>query len=215
MFSIDRITYLALEGGPPGFRQGFTCPVLLDNIDDKVASLCVPDYHCLWCSFPTASAYNAISYFMLGMVALASLCRLPAKTGRPQKGIYMSQPLYKHSSTNLFKLCSLKVYKVWAVADSLATTTAIVVYFLFLALLRCFSSGGYLLPILCVQIGVTRHDSSRVSPFGHLRINTYLAGPRSFSQLIATVLGVIRQGILCARLSNFLRRSEINLRTVH
>ena len=56
LFTIDRITYLALEGGPPGFRQGFTCPVLLDNIDDKVASLCVPDYHCLWCSFPTASA---------------------------------------------------------------------------------------------------------------------------------------------------------------
>jgi hypothetical protein len=95
--------------------------------------------------------------------------------------------------------------KVWAVADSLATTTAIVVYFLFLALLRCFSSGGYLLRILCVQIRVTRHDSSRVSPFGHLRIKTYLAVPRSFSQLIASFIGIVRQGILCARLINFLR----------
>src|ERR1700760_3013975 len=37
LFSIDRITYLALEGGPPGFRQGFTCPVLLDKIIDKVS----------------------------------------------------------------------------------------------------------------------------------------------------------------------------------
>jgi hypothetical protein len=31
LFSIDRTIYLALEGGPPGFSQGFTCPDLLDN----------------------------------------------------------------------------------------------------------------------------------------------------------------------------------------
>ena len=40
--------------------------------------------------------------------------------------------------------CQMKDNKVWAVPDSLATTTGIVIYFLFLALLRCFSSGGYL-----------------------------------------------------------------------
>ena len=139
------------------------------------------------------------------MVAPGAFCRHPTEVGFLQKVIYMSQPLYKHSSTNLFELCSLKVYKVWAVADSLATTTAIVVYFLFLALLRCFSSGGYLHHILYIQICVTRHDSSRVSPFGHLRIKAYLAAPRSFSQLIASFIGIVRQGILCVRLSNFLR----------
>ena len=52
---------------------------------------------------------------------------------------------------------------------------------------------------------MTGHDSSRVAPFGHLRINTYLAVPRSFSQLIASFIGIVRQGILCVRLSNFLR----------
>ena len=31
LFSIDRKTYLALGGGPPGFSQGFTCPDLLDK----------------------------------------------------------------------------------------------------------------------------------------------------------------------------------------
>src|ERR1017187_7184992 len=44
LFSIDRKIYLALEGGPSGFSQGFTCPDLLDNTctevqantDDKV-----------------------------------------------------------------------------------------------------------------------------------------------------------------------------------
>ena len=63
LFSIDRTIYLALEGGPPRFRQGFTCPVLLDNIDDKVAPLYVPGYHRLWRSFPTAS--TRITIFLL------------------------------------------------------------------------------------------------------------------------------------------------------
>ena len=64
LFSIDRKIYLALGGGPSRFSQGFTCPDLLDNTDDKVASLCVPGFHCLWRHFPEASAYNAISDFI-------------------------------------------------------------------------------------------------------------------------------------------------------
>lgn len=36
----------------------------------------------------------------------------------------------------------MKTYEVWAVAISLATTFAIVIYSLFLILLRCFSSDG-------------------------------------------------------------------------
>jgi hypothetical protein len=64
LYTIDRKIYLALEGGPSGFNQGFTCPGLLDNRNDKVASLCVPGYHSLWLVFPDYSAYNAISYFI-------------------------------------------------------------------------------------------------------------------------------------------------------
>ena len=30
LFTIDHVIYLALEGGPPRFNQGFTCPDLLD-----------------------------------------------------------------------------------------------------------------------------------------------------------------------------------------
>ena len=64
----------------------------------------------------------------------------------------------------------MEAYKVWAVPDSLATTTGIVIYFLFLALLRCFSSGGYHILVLYIQTSVTGHYSSRVSSFGNLRI---------------------------------------------
>ena len=37
-FTIDHVIYLALEGGPPGFRQGFSCPVLLKKLHIKSAS---------------------------------------------------------------------------------------------------------------------------------------------------------------------------------
>ena len=36
LFTIDRKIYLALEGGPSGFSQGFTCPDLLDSVSYKV-----------------------------------------------------------------------------------------------------------------------------------------------------------------------------------
>jgi hypothetical protein len=55
LFTIDRKIYLALEGGPPSFNQGFTCPDLLDKTNIRLAILRIPGYHCLWRSFPTAS----------------------------------------------------------------------------------------------------------------------------------------------------------------
>ena len=58
---------------------------------------------------------------------------------------------------------------------------------------------------LYIQAQVTRHYSSRVSPFGYLRFKACLAAPRSFSQPTTSFIGILRQGILCVRLSNFLR----------
>ncbi len=72
LFTIDRKIYLALGRGRPRFRQDFTCPVLLDNIHDKVALLYVPGYHRLWPDFPDCSACLAIFYFMHTVVAYAS-----------------------------------------------------------------------------------------------------------------------------------------------
>jgi hypothetical protein len=46
-----------------------------------------------------------------------------------------------------------------------------------------------------------------VSPFGHPRIKACEAAPRGFSQPSTSFIGVLRQGILYVRLTNFLRHA--------
>ena len=46
---------------------------------------------------------------------------------------------------------------------------------------------------------------------GNLRIKAYLAAPRSLSQLLASFIGILRQGIHSVRLSNFLRLDRDSL----
>ena len=55
--SVDH-EYLALEDGPPIFRQDFTCPALL--VAHLVLSYCfrLQGYHLLWPHFPERSANN-------------------------------------------------------------------------------------------------------------------------------------------------------------
>ena len=50
-------------------------------------------------------------------------------------------------------------------------------------------------PALCVQAGVTGHDPSRVSPFGHPWIKAWSTAPRGFSQPPTSFIGIWRQGI--------------------
>ena len=85
LYTIDRKTYLVLEGGPPSFRQGFTCPVLLDNRNKlnhkdshypwalrpviiRFPTLGIPGFHSLWPTFPDRSARlgNFLPYADLG-----------------------------------------------------------------------------------------------------------------------------------------------------
>ena len=47
--------YLALEDGPPIFRQDFTCPALLVVHLVPHSSFSVRDYHPLWSAFPCRS----------------------------------------------------------------------------------------------------------------------------------------------------------------
>ena len=50
-------------------------------------------------------------------------------------------------------------------------------------------------PALCVQAGVTGHDSSRVSPFGNPRIKAWLTTPRGLSRPPTSFIGSWCQGI--------------------
>jgi hypothetical protein len=50
--------YLGLEGGPPTFEQGFTCPALLE---DQGTLLPVPGCHRLWRAVPDASGSSPLA----------------------------------------------------------------------------------------------------------------------------------------------------------
>ena len=55
--------------------------------------------------------------------------------------------------------------------------------FLFLRVLRCFSSPRYLIRTCLTQYGMTEHYFSRVPPFGHLRVNGYVLLTVAFRSL--------------------------------
>ena len=80
---------------------------------------------------------------------------------------------------------------VWALPLSIATTQGITICFLFLQVLRCFSSLG-LLPDLRRD---TQPSAVWVSPFGNPRIKQLFAPPRSLSQLITSFIVFESQGI--------------------
>ena len=68
-------------------------------------------------------------------------------------------------------------------------------FFLFLRLLRCFSSAGIPPPYYFIHMAVTGYEPSRVSTFGNLRVKRIFAPNRSLSQLIASFIGTWCQGI--------------------
>ena len=52
--------YLALEDGPPIFRQDFSCPALLVARSDPPATFRIRGYHPLWPTFPGRSAKKPV-----------------------------------------------------------------------------------------------------------------------------------------------------------
>ena len=76
LYTIDRKIYLALEGGPPRFSQGFTCPDLLNNIDDKVRNTWYTGLSpsMAWLSNHFYSHYEFLTLWKL-VLALPSSCR--------------------------------------------------------------------------------------------------------------------------------------------
>ena len=58
-----------------------------------------------------------------------------------------------------------------------------------------FQFPGFPVPTLCVQVGLTGHDPSRVSPFGDPWIDGWLTPPQGLSQSPTSFIGSWCQGI--------------------
>ena len=58
------------------------------------------------------------------------------------------------------------------------------ILFLFLRILRCFTSPRIALPRLCIHLGVKPYYRYRVSPFGYLRIKACVPLPEAFRSLL-------------------------------
>lgn len=98
--------YLALGGGPPRFRPGFTCPTLLGYPIRRVITFRLRGYHPLWRSFQRASTTRDFG----------NSCRRPESPGMDP-----TTPC-----TQRFWACT---HKVWAMSVSLAATQDIDVSF--------------------------------------------------------------------------------------
>ena len=57
------------------------------------------------------------------------------------------------------------------------------ILFLFLRLLRCFTSPGIANSLLCIQRETTRYDPGQVTPFGNLRVKAYLPLSEAYRSL--------------------------------
>ena len=84
-----------------------------------------------------------------------------------------------YSAVLLPRIC-VATHAVWALPRSLATTGGIIVYFLFLGVLRCFSSPRLPLYISCTD---NRPSACWVVPFGNPWIKGHLHLPMAYRSL--------------------------------
>src|SRR5205085_3720697 len=100
--------YLALRGGPRGFRPGFTCPAVLRYSARKTVRFRLQGRYPLWRGFPSTSAN-------------ARFCNFPTRRQTDQ-----AEPYNPHATTTAV----YHVAQVWALPFSLATTQGVEVSFL-------------------------------------------------------------------------------------
>ena len=108
--------------------------------------------------------------FVYGAVTLYGL---PFLTGSTSEWLCNSAGTLQGPAINSFNprsetAATYRAELVWAIPVSLATTQGIIS---FPPATEMFQFAGLPLPGLCIQPGVTGHYPSRVSPFGHPRIN--------------------------------------------
>jgi hypothetical protein len=132
----------------------------------------VPDCYRLWSGFPTCSATRVIGNSLEDQQLLRGGPTTPSTQRLPAWHV-------DGLGSNPFRSPLLGV----SLLLSLPPGT------------EMFQFPGFPTAALCVQAGLTGHDPSRVSPFGHPWICGWLAPPQGLSQLPTSFFGSRCQGI--------------------
>ena len=144
--------------GPPGFPQGFTCPMVLGNLTEESSAFRIRGCHPL--NFPDSSAKQMI---------FNSPTRLQSDPERPHNTPQATLAGLTPTGFGLIRVRSPLLTE--SLLLSLPQGTEMV-HFPWLAS-----------PRLCVHLGMTEHDPRRVPPFGHPRIKACLQLPEAYRSL--------------------------------
>jgi hypothetical protein len=129
LFTIGHQEYLALESGLPRFPRDFSCPVVLKNTGQE----------------PVLFRYGTITLYGGPFQGPSTRVRFVTP------GLILLSPARSYNPGKCIGLQATK-HTVWALPRSFATTRGIV--FLFLGVLRCFTSPAYLTWPMCSARGI-------------------------------------------------------------
>ena len=180
-FTIGRQEYLALGGGPPRFTQGSSCPALLGVGAGSPALFAYGAITLCGGSFQISSAKSRIGNFLSRSAGTCAAPR-PPPSRKASAGLGCSR-FARHYSGN---------------RD----------FFLFLGLLRWFSSPG---SPPDPDLNRDRDDAALPAPGFPIRKSpdhSLLTTPRGFSQCAASFIGSGHQGIHRVPLSAYCRHSS-------
>ena len=161
-----------MEGGPPCFGPGFTCPALLGHRHARGRGIRVRGCCPLRPAFPCRSASRALC-------DRASPCK--KGVSRPHNP-RAATPCRLHApGFGLFRFRSPLLAESRLISFPPGT--------------EMFHFPGFASCNLFVQLRMTGHDSGRVAPFRNSRLTGCLAPPRDLSQPTTSFIAFWRQGI--------------------
>ena len=117
---------------------------------------------------------SAVLRILLGVFHISSTGFLPSLTDFSKSFDYLKELPYWSPTTPTSKLVGLGSSRF---ARRYSGNRF---FFLFLRVLRCFSSPGLPSNMLCIHMSITQHNLCWVSPFGNLWINAYLQLPKAY-----------------------------------
>ena len=164
--------YLALRGGPRRFTRAFPDPALLGSTIERSVVFVYGAVTLCGSPFQSDSTNNRLCN---------SLGRLPPSLMGPTTPSQHRRQAVPLRRFRLFPFRSPLLRESLLLSFPRGT--------------EMFQFPRFPSTVLCVQTGMTGHDPSRVSPFGHPRIKAWLTAPRGFSQPPTSFIGIWRQGI--------------------